>query len=80
VEPGEEVKTPSSEVHVVLPCRLKLSCLPADSWTVPVWTELTIAVKISDVDGNRVHLIDRLGTLDRALVPGEKGDGVVQPV
>ena len=67
VEPGKEAKTPPAEVHVVLPSRLELSCLPADSWTVTVRTEVTT---------------DRLGTLAvlyRALAPGEGRDGVVQP-
>ena len=60
VGPGEEVKTPSAEVHVVLPARLELSLLPHKSWSVTVGMEVSVLVEVFDIAGNKIHASDDL--------------------
>ena len=60
VSPGEEVKTPSAEVHVVLPSRLELTLLPHKSWSVTVGMEVAVLVAVFDIAGNKIHASDDL--------------------
>merc|ERR1740123_2714454 len=60
VGPGEEVKTPSAEVHVVLPHRLELGLLPHKSWSVTVGMEVAVLVEVFDIAGNKIYASDDL--------------------
>ena len=46
VAPGEMVKTPTSDLAVVLPVSLELRCLPHKSWTTVVGREVSVAVMV----------------------------------
>ena len=60
VGPGEMVKTPTSELRVVLPASLELNCLPHKSWTVMEGSEVTITVTILDEENNLIYSSDNL--------------------
>ena len=60
VGPGEMVKTPTSELRVVLPAALELNCLPHKSWTVMEGTEVAVTVTILDEENNQIYSSDNL--------------------
>ena len=60
VAPGEMVKTPTSDLRVVVPASLELNCLPHKSWTVMEGTDITITVTVLDADNNIIHSSDNL--------------------
>ena len=60
VGPGEMVKTPTSELRVVLPASLELTCLPHKSWTVMEGSEVTVTVTVLDEENNQIYSSDNL--------------------
>ena len=60
VGPGEMVKTPTSDLRVVLPASLELNCLPHKSWTVMEGSEVTVTVSILDEENNQIYSSDNL--------------------
>ena len=60
VGPGEVVKTPTADLHVVPPARLELTCLPHNSWSVLVNGNHQILVEVFDADNNKIYPSDNL--------------------
>ena len=60
VAPGEMVKTPTSDLRVVVPASLELNCLPHKSWTVMEGSDVTITVTVLDEDNNVIYSSDNL--------------------